>query len=127
MGRARTRHAEKISRLLPPRKQSTVRDTERSPPVPVLEDETFIVHAPVPQDPPHAVRVRRPVCHSDRVRDLRIAILRGCRFCDDVVRYHPPRVAHVELARKVAVVRELVAAVAKSGPFFTDGFLASSV
>lgn len=124
MRRARTRNREHILRLGPPRHQRAIRDAKRPPAVAVFEDETLVVHAPpVAQHPPHAVRVRRPEGHGHRIVHLQRPALRSSVLGDHVVRHHAPPVAHVQLPREVAVVGELVAAVAEGGPGGAVAFL----
>jgi hypothetical protein len=94
--------------------------------VSVLEHEALVVHFAVTEYSSYAVCICRPVRNGYRVLHLRLAhVTRGCGFGDDIVGYHTSAVAHVELVGKVVVVRELVAAETKTGPFLAVDFLMS--
>lgn len=84
--------------------------------MPVLKDEAFVVNFAVPEDAPHAVRVRRPVCHSNWIWGQGLGIARGCRLGDDVVRDHATGISDVQFVREVFIVWKFIVAVTKLGP-----------
>ena len=68
--------------------------------------------------PLHVVRVHGVRAHAHRFRGF--AFSEAILLCHHVPAYHPARLAHVDLVRPVAVVREFVLGEAPAGHLFAD-------